>query len=78
MCLAHIVCTFRNISFTIAKRRQLANDLNWMNCSPMNGCAEVGKCEMLTVTELDDNQLLIPITGLGVEIYFSDNIEVFK
>jgi hypothetical protein len=75
--LAHIICNFKNTSFSVAKRHQIAHALKWMTHSPVKGCAEVGNGEMISVSELDDSKLLIPFIGSGVDIFAANSIDMF-
>ena len=75
--LAHVICNFKNISFSVAKRHQIAHALKWMTHSPVKGCAEVGNGEMISVNELDDSQFLIPFIGSGIDVFAADSIDMF-
>jgi len=75
--LAHVICNFRNISYSVAKRHQMSHCLKWMTLSPLKSCAEVGNGDMVLVSDLLDCQLLIPYTGTGTDIFLTKHVKVF-
>jgi len=56
--LAHVICNFKSIAYSVSKRHQTAHALNWMTLSPLKGCAEIGSGEMVAVADLQDCALL--------------------
>lgn len=75
--LAHVICNFKNISYSISKRHQISHALKWMTAPPLKNCAEVGNGEMVSVSDLLDGQLLVPFTGPGIDIFVADRVKVF-
>jgi len=72
-----VICNFKNISYSVSKRHQVAHALNWMTLSPLKGCCEVGNGEMVTVGELADSHLLLPFTGTGIDILAASSVKIF-
>ncbi|XP_065677182.1 uncharacterized protein LOC136071664 isoform X2 [Hydra vulgaris] len=70
--LAHIVCNFQNISFSIAKRHQIAHALAWMTHGPLKTIADVKNGEVFLVSELEGKNLIIPFIGEESEVLAVD------
>ena len=75
--LAHVICNFKNISYSVCKRHQMAHALKWMTLSPMKGCAEVGTGEMVALADLQDSTFLLPFTGSGIDIFVANSVSMF-
>ena len=74
--LAHIVCNFQNISFSIAKRHQIAHALAWMTHGPLKTIADVKNGEVFLVSELENKNLIIPFIGEESEVLAVDCVTI--
>jgi hypothetical protein len=77
--LGHIICNYRNISFSLAKRHQISQAFAWSTRSPLKSCLDFGDGDMLMVDELsmEERDLLLPFVGSGVEVFVPQWLSIY-
>ena len=75
--LAHVICNFQNISYSLSKRHQLAHALTWMTKSPLANLPEIGFGSMITVSEIRDKHLLSKYIEKDLDIFVTNRVVIF-
>ena len=75
--LAHIICNFKNITYSLSKRHQIAHGFAWTTKSPLKEKTHVENGVMISVSELCDKLLIIPYIGEAVDIFATERVVIF-
>ena len=75
--LAHIICNFKNIAFSLASRHQLSHAFVWMTRCPLKGISVVGNGTIISSSDIRHKSLILPLIGEKIDVFMTEKVVIF-